>query len=374
MGRNKIKILKIEIFIILAIAICTIFRLTINKYFTAGLLTVSALLVFLHLKKRRELNSNQQKVYKVMAAFAILYVALYYVLGIYTGFYHQTNFISLKSLINYIIPIIIIIVSTEVLRDRLLLNNSLESKVCIIVITTLADISIYLNMYNFNSLDSFLALVGFVTFAAISNNILYTYISDNYGMKPVLIYKLITYLYLYFIPVAPNVYIYFRTFVRMIYPLIIYMYLDKYYNLDDYKENAKIVKKQKISLIIGFMLMLVIIALISCKFLYGILVIGSESMTGSIDKGDVVLFKSKNKNIEVGDVIVFKRDDLKIVHRVVEIKNINHTTRYYTKGDANNSKDEGYVTKDTLIGKVLLKIKYIGKPTLWLREIFDKEG
>ena len=82
----------------------------------------------------------------------------------------------------------------------------------------------------------------------------------------------------------------------------------------------------------------------------------------------------RKEEINTGDVIVFTREEMKVVHRVVAVKNINREFRYYTKGDANQMQDEKYVTKDSLLGKVMFKIKYIGKPTLWLHDVFDKEG
>lgn len=373
MSKDKTKVLKFETAIVIVLILCTLFRLTANKFFTAGLLLVSAVAMSLVLKRNRILKTNKKKITIILAAFAILYVALYYMLGLYTGFYGQTNKFGLKTIINYIIPVTTIIVSTEIIRDKLLINDSTKSKILIIIIGTLIDISIYLDVYGLSNLDSFLALVGFVTFAAIANNLLYTYVCKKFGKRPVIVYKLITYLYIYIIPVAPNVYIFFRTFVRMIYPLIIYSYLDKYYNLDKDKKN-KDIKNQLITLIVGSIIMIIIIALISCKFAYGVLVIGSKSMTGSLEKGDVIVFRSKKENIKKEDIIVFEEDDIRIVHRVKEVKNINGQTRYYTKGDANPSQDEGYVTKNNLMGKVILRIKYIGRPTLWLREIFDKEG
>ena len=140
------------------------------------------------------------------------------------------------------------------------------------------------------------------------------------------------------------------------------------------KKRPKEIKQQNISLITGSVTTIIIIALVSCKFLYGVLVIGSESMSGSIEKGDVIVFKSKKNNIKEGDVIVFKKGKIKVVHRVIAIKNVNNEFRYYTKGDANIMADEKYVTKSDLMGKVLIRIRYIGKPTLWLRQLFDKEG
>ena len=114
--------------------------------------------------------------------------------------------------------------------------------------------------------------------------------------------------------------------------------------------------------------------LVSCKFYAGVLVIGSDSMVGELNKGDVIFYVADKDKINKNDIIVFTRDDTRIVHRVVNKVNINDQDRYYTKGDANAMIDDFYVVKDNLMGKVLFKIKYIGKPTLWLRKVFDKEG
>lgn len=112
--------------------------------------------------------------------------------------------------------------------------------------------------------------------------------------------------------------------------------------------------------------------LVSCKFKYGILVIGSGSMTGSINKGDAVIFESyDNQNIFEGDVIIFKRDSLKVVHRVIDVKVVNGQYQYYTKGDANQNIDDSYVSKKDIVGISKFKIIYIGYPTIWLKDIFS---
>ena len=374
MSKNKVRIIQMETVLIAILLICTLANLLTNKMFTAVLLVVSAIVFINLIKKKRILRVNKKKIVIVLLLFGLFYLALFYTLGIYTGFYHQTKSFGLKTIINYIIPITAIIISTEIIRDRCLVNPSIQSKIATVVIGTIVDVSLYLDVYKISTMNGFLALLGFVTFASIANNILFTYISDKYGEEPVIVYKLITYLYLYFIPIAPDVYIFFRTFVRMVYPLIIYTYLDKYYDMDREVRNIKVMHSQIFSLLSCSIVMILVIALISCKFYYGVLVIGSESMAHTLDKGDVIFYVSEKNKINKDDIIVFKKDDVKIVHRVILIKMINHETRYYTKGDANKSKDEGYVLKNELQGKVLFKIKYIGAPTLWLREIFDKEG
>ena len=113
--------------------------------------------------------------------------------------------------------------------------------------------------------------------------------------------------------------------------------------------------------------------LISCKFTYGALVIGSGSMTGTINKGDIIIYKKYDKNQEItkGEIIVFKKDDIKVVHRVIDIKKMGADVRYYTKGDANTSEDEGYREKDQIIGQVKFKIKYIGYLTLFVNDMIN---
>ena len=64
--------------------------------------------------------------------------------------------------------------------------------------------------------------------------------------------------------------------------------------------------------------------LISCNFRYGMLVIGSESMTGEINKGDAVVFEAYEKQkIHEGNVIIFEDGDRRVVHLVVDIKLVN---------------------------------------------------
>ena len=119
--------------------------------------------------------------------------------------------------------------------------------------------------------------------------------------------------------------------------------------------------------------MISIVMLISGQFKYSAIVIATESMTGEINKGDLVLYERYDDQIIVeGQVIVFKKDKSTIIHRVVEIDVVNGQTRYYTKGDANELRDAGYITDSSIIGVTNIKLSYLGYPTLWIRDLFKK--
>lgn len=371
MSKDIKRIFQIEFILLVVLALCTFFHLTNNRWIMTIIMLVVAIGISLLLKRERVLKIDKKKIIIIVTIFALLYVGLFYMIGIYSGFYEQRIKFGWNTILNYIIPISVMIVSMEFIRDKLLLNKGLLSYILIAAIGSLADIAIYIDMYSSSTLNSFLAVLGLIIFASIANNILYTYISIKYGKTPVIVYRLITTLYVYIVPIAPDIYVYFRSFIRMLYPLLIYSYLDKYFNTDVEKKYRKDIRKDMISMGVSSTATILLIALISCKYTYGIIVIGSESMTGTIDKGDAIIFKNVKGDIKEGDVIVYQKEDVRIVHRVKDVKYVNDEFRYYTQGDANIKADEGYVTSDNLVGKVLIKIKYIGKPSLWLRSTFE---
>ena len=101
--------------------------------------------------------------------------------------------------------------------------------------------------------------------------------------------------------------------------------------------------------------------------------IGSESMTGAINKGDAVIaIKVKEENIQENDVIVFQTQDKVLIHRVVEIENIDGVNHYRTKGDANGTRDNIDITMDKIYGEVKLRIPCIAYPSVYLTEFMQK--
>ena len=62
-----------------------------------------------------------------------------------------------------------------------------------------------------------------------------------------------------------------------------------------------------------------------------------------------------------------------MVHRVVEIEVIDGIKYYRTKGDANNTRDNIDIKFEDIKGKVLYRIPYIARPSVWLTELMHGE-
>ena len=126
---------------------------------------------------------------------------------------------------------------------------------------------------------------------------------------------------------------------------------------------------------------ILIIVLIAAQHLN---VVVSGSMEPAFYRGDIVLVEKANflginefdpGNIQVGDVVVYDAAwfDQPVIHRVINITDINGTTMYMIKGDNNNAPDPYYVKADQINEKVvtlgdnLIVIPKVGYLSLWLR-------
>lgn len=357
------------IFLILSLFVPNIF----NKRIIAIVLSVLAVALCKTIKKRNAASMYKKQILIILGIAGVLYVQIFYLMGLYFGYYETVIKFSWLSLYKYIIPTAIIIIAAEYMRNVLIAQKAKGAEPLTFIIMVLIDIVIYVDIYNVNTLGELLEIVGYVLFASIACNLLYNYISKNFSTKSIIIYRLITTLYAYIIPITPNVYIFLRSFFRMVYPYFIYLLLEKLYGKTNISPVSMINKKKRIATsVIMLICMIIMIMLISCQFRFGILVIGSGSMAGTIDIGDVILFEQyEEQKIKEGQIIIFHSENIRIVHRVIDIYRVNGEYRYITKGDANDSPDKEFVTKDQIIGVCKFSIPNIGYPSLWVREIFE---
>ena len=90
---------------------------------------------------------------------------------------------------------------------------------------------------------------------------------------------------------------------------------------------------------------------------------------------DVVTMVQISRKLKKGDVVVYDAAwyDQPVIHRIINITDINGTTMYVIKGDNNGRPDPYYVTPEQIKEKVvtfgdnLVVIPKIGYLSLWLR-------
>ena len=342
------------------------------RYIAAPLLSVAAVTAFVFIKKRNLLSIRRKEVILIMGVFAVLLIAIYFLTGLFFGYVQNARAFSPSVLVRYIIPIILIIITTEIIRSVLLTQKSSLSAARVYIGCVMSEVVIFFGLGHSVTFFRFMDFVGLTLFPALTANLLYNYVAVRYGTLPNIIYRLVTTLYVYIFSVLSAIPESLVAFAKLAIPLVLYLFLHAMYEKRVRKATKRPSKWRYAIAVVSVAFIVSFVMLISCQFQFGLLVIGSGSMTGEINRGDAIIYESYDgQTIDEGEVIVFEKDGVRTVHRVVDIKHINGVTRYYTKGDANDIIDPGYITSVNIIGVAELKIPYVGYPTLWMRGLFN---
>ena len=322
-------------------------------------------------KKRAVLSLYRRQILFLMSVMGIVYLILYYLSGLAFGFVKNIYTISPEVIFLFVLPTTVIIIASELVRAVMIAQEDKPSYALSYIFCVIAEVIIYYDVTEVHSFAGFMDLLGIALLPAIISGVLYHYLAKRYGAAPNIAFRLLTTLYYYLFPYIPGMADSLFALANLIIPVIIYIFFDSLY---DRKRRYALGKKSRLAVpltVIVATIMVSVMLLISNQFRYGALVIATDSMTGELNKGDIVIFEQrKGQMYEEGQVIIFKSSETLIVHRIVKIENINGALRYYTKGDFNEDVDPGFITESDVVGSARAKLPYFGYPTVWLREIF----
>ena len=372
MNRDKKIIYIVSAVIFAALALVLFVDFGDSKIVTACLMLPLTALTWFGIRKRGSVSPQKKEVLLLSAIIATIYVTVIQLLGIFFGFYKNPYFVNAKILLSTVIPIAVIIITTEIIRSVMLKQKNSFASVLAFLSCILAEVLTYSNIAGITTLNRFMDMVGLTLFPAISANIYYHFVSRRYGALPNIVFRLLITLYIYFIPSTSGMSDALLACIKIFLPIGMLALVSV---LFEKKKKPALKKSGKLSTVATVLTMAIVVSvamLISCQFRFGAIVIATGSMTGEINKGDMIIYEEyKDQSIQEGQVIVFLDNKNRIIHRVVEIEQIGDETRYYTKGDANEDWDVGYRTDKDIVGVTDFKIAYIGYPTLWLRELLE---
>lgn len=373
MTRDK-KVLYVSSIALVLILLCALFIPgNVGRTITALFLLASAITIFFLVKKRSILSIHKKTVLWIMLAMGAMCLVIYYLTGIHFGFYKSIIKLTVGGYVKILLQVAAIIGATEFIRTILVAQEAKFVGVFAYLVGVLSELLLFGGISQVNGFSDFLDVVGLTFFPALVSNLLYNYLAKRYGMLPSAVFRFILALPLYLIPIVPALDEAIYSFFLMIIPVFAWLFVDLLYE----KKKKYAIRKggtaSLISISVMIVIMVSVIMLISGEFRYKLVVIATESMTGSINKGDALIYEDYDgQKIEEGAVVVFTKNnkDL-IIHRVVDIQYKNGTAYYTTKGDANKIADSGYITVENLRGVVLYRLPNVGQPTLFLRDLFN---
>lgn len=323
---------------------------------------------------------NRKAVLSFIITYTIAFLVLLYGIGLFTGYLKSPYSFSPLNILKNISSSALIIVVGEYLRYNLCRKGENNKYVLILVIVLfcLVDVSMSVNQYNLRSIGGLLGMSTVVLIPSIFKNILLNDLALRFGPVPGLIYSLIMGLYIYLIPIMPNLNDYMTSTVMFLLPLALKILVDKRFTKEDEEEEDLRENKIPGRIINGILIaiMIILIGLFSNLFTYWIAAVGSGSMEPTINIGDAIVVDKSVQNhldhLNVGDVLVFKIQNTIYTHRIIEMKETNGNYAITTKGDREGQAvDTWVVTNKDVVGVVKFRIPFVGWPTVWLSRIVE---
>jgi len=379
--KKNTKIIYISEFVLFIYLI--LFTLFINKltYISKNLsaiivllLILLILLTFLGIKKDKSYLKGSSA--RIVTASLMTFMLIIYGIGIVLGFTRGYIYHNLSDFIRIIGPILIINIEIELAR-YIIAKNIFKSKKTLIIFTILSailNILLEINIGTLSSSEDKFIFLSTMIFPVIAEEILCSYMTYKISLLPSIIYKLVIKLYIFVLPIVPNLGDYLYSIANIILPFIIYNILNKM--VIKYEKEKQELKRanRKIFTFPLLIFLTIIILLVSGLFRYKLIAIASNSMAPVYKRGDAIVYeKVYVDNLEVGDILAFQKDNIIVTHRIVKIWKQGDDYYFTTKGDNNNTEDVFKPKSENVLGRVKFVFKYIGYPTILINEFFGKE-
>ena len=376
MKYQYLKLLFIELFLIAFSFFHFFFIKQINQFYYAIELILLFLIIYSTNKIDKKENYRKNEITSLIVISILIYYIVTYFSGFFLGFVYTTYSRSLGGIIRNVITSSLVILTIEYIRDIILQKGRYYRSIILlsIIVSTLLELLFLVNILGFKSRISSLEITLVIILPCLFRNIFLTYCTYYFGKINSIIYHLAMVVISYIVPIFPDLGDYVSSIIIIIHPFILMVStaLSFFYHSEKIKDTYKFKKYEKVGKYVYYFIifiLLIMVYLVSDLGRFTILAIGSESMHGSIDKGDVVLIDKKKTNYKVGDVLAFNYNGTVIVHRIVEV---NKDNTYITKGDANNGKDNWIVNNKMIKGSVNFYVKYVGWPTVKLSEYLEE--
>ena len=319
-------------------------------------------------------NYTKGNVVRVVIATLLAFLLIIFFFGFFMGFSRNAIYFTWSNIFNYLLLDVVLVISEELIRYIIARNGQKNKKPLIIytLILIILDIVMQIKGYNLHSREMIFIFVCVVIVPAIAKQTLCSYLTYKVSYLPGMVYRIVPLFYAFFTPLIPNVGNYINSVVHVLMPYTVYFFSRKTIN---YKEKGAIYSKRASRWIVMVPIAIfafVMISLITGLFKYKILAIGSNSMVPAFYKGDAVIYeKIEPSKLRNGEVIAFNRNGIVVTHRIHSMKKNGDQVIIVTKGDANNTPDNIKITNQAVLGKVKYVVKYIGYPTIWVREVID---
>ena len=305
---------------------------------------------------------------KVVLVSCIFYFICIYAVGLVTGYLNNSYSTEISLLVDNLLFPWVIIIAIELFRYVFIKANR-DNMVLVFLITGLIylfEINFYIKGDSFATFDRTFEFTTSICIPILLKSIMCSYLVYYGDYRSTVLYRILTELYIYVVPLQPNLNSFVTSIANLLLPFSILVVSTKII-----EENVLYRSKSKVLFKVLDIPVIILLGFFACVVLgigpYKLIGIETGSMLPHYHIGDAVVINEdfNIEDIKVDDVIAYEnKDGLLIIHRVIKI---NADNSFITKGDANNTPDSLYVTKEKVRGVVKFKIPFIAYPALFFK-------
>lgn len=330
--------------------------------------------------QRDRIRHKSDKMLLIASVLSVWFVA-YFLSGFMTTFVHNAIASSWQAIGLNILSFGLTAAAIEYIRYVLMLlagrRNLLWFGVIVSVVFAVQQVSLLQMSDTGSSVEIIKFIITYIA-PAIVNSLLLTYLSVATGLGSQLVYSLTLVGLTAIPPILPKYDWYMTSMSSVLLAVAVYVLIDRSADETDEVRVRHRRRRPKIAFDIAFGLMMVALVLfMTGVFAYKPVVIMSNSMVPVFSRGSVVVVQRLGSPVDIrrGDIIQYQADNKIVTHRVVAIDTAEDDSGdlvFTTKGDNNPSRDLP-VNQSHVIGVIRSTVPYAGYPTVWLRELSQKQ-
>ncbi|MEX1376319.1 MAG: signal peptidase I [Eubacteriales bacterium] len=337
-------------------------------------------LVFFANKSVRAHGKLKHKGYYMIWMFVagVLYMLSYFASGFVDGFGKTLFDISFRGVTLNILHLGTVIFFKEYIRYHLI--NTVQKKfslyfgIAIVLVYSMMDINLVSLISQKGAENIIIFLCSFV-FPVIAYNAFLTLGSYLAGFGATAIYALAVKVPLWILPILPNPQWITLMLIGTCIPIIGMIVLSNTHRSKSTRGRKRMDKEENpYSLLLVATLVVAMVWFALRIFPIYPTVIASNSMYPEISRGDMVIAKKESYDeLQVDDIIEYQLENIRVVHRIVEIQNLDGDIFLVTKGDANHIEDAFMVARGQYLGTVKTIIPYLGYPSLLFSTTIEQD-
>jgi len=339
------------------------------------------LLLFSGFKRNKDAKSKQKTVLILTGVYLIVFLLIGLIINFERNIYWGKWLDMVRQLFN-VIPVIVI---QEVIRVKLIDSVPKRRRwiYFLLIIFTFFLLEFDFKNFNDNFVD-FLAVSNFIfgmCILGLARSALQTYIAYETGLGGILINRILMLVIMTITPILPNLNDRFFIGMYEFIFIVIFWFVMSYESMQGNRDlRREVIKKS--NPVVYLVLLAILLLFVGFQigfFKYSPTAIISNSMKPVFIRGDAVvvkkLTKDEKKELEVGDIIEYNMGNRSVVHRIIEIdRSDKENLIFTTMGDYNTGPDASPVEEDQIKGKMEFSIPWIGYPSVYFIQYFDKNN